>query len=356
MNWQQSLRIGGLIALLTISLVGCNSEASYSPQEIIDQALQETKELESYYGEYTWDIDENLDATVKEWMKDGKRRIEMSIDDDHVIAVNDGQQIITYSKKENKASIMTFENGELEEFMGNSAKDSAQILLNLVKDSHDINIAGEEKIAGRDAYHITAKAQKKNTLLGDIEVWIDKKTWLTLKTITTNAGNVTQQEYTKLEVNKKIDDALFAYDIPKGATIEQMDTLDQTAPTTIDEVKKQLGNFLMVPEENGLTLATILDMKVEERPEFSFEYEKDEQPAFSLSVYKVVSNYTTFGGNLANEEDIQVRGKKGTYMVLGDLFVISWYENGYEYSILTENPEFTKEEVLAFTEKMTIVQ
>jgi len=240
--------------------------------------------------------------------------------------------------------------------MGKSAKDSAQVLLNFVKDSHDISIAGEEKIAGREAYHITAKAQKKNTLLGDIEVWIDKKTWLTLKTITTNAGNVTQQEYTKLEVNKKIDDAMFAFDIPKGATIEQIDTLNQTAPTTLDEVKKQLGNFLMVPEENGLTLSTILDMKVEERPEFSFEYEKDEQPAFSVSVFKVVSNYQTLGGNLATEEDIQVRGKKGTYMDLGELFVISWYENGYEYSIITDNPELTKEEILANAEAMTIVQ
>jgi outer membrane lipoprotein-sorting protein len=356
MNWKQTLCVGGMIALLSISLVGCNSEASYSPQEIIDQALQETKELESYYGEYTMDIDEAGVATVKEWMKDGKRRIEMTVDDDHVIAVNDGKQITTFSKKENKASIMTFENGELEELMGRSAKDSAQVLLNIVKDSHDISIAGEEKIAGRDAYHITAKAQKKNTLLGDIEVWIDKKTWLTLKTITTNAGNVTQQEYTKLEVNKKIDDALFAFDIPKGATVEQIDTLDQTAPTTLDEVKKQLGDFLLLPEENGLTLSTILDMKVEERPEFSFEYEKDEQPAFSVSVFKVVSNYETFGGNLANEEDIQVRGEKGTYMDLGELFVISWSENGYEYSIITENPELTKEEILAYAEEMTIVQ
>ncbi|MFJ5763763.1 outer membrane lipoprotein carrier protein LolA [Lysinibacillus sp. NPDC093210] len=356
MNLKQTLCVGGMIALLTMSLVGCNSEASYSPQEIIDQALQETKELESYYGEYTMDIDEAGVATVKEWMKDGKRRIEMTVEDDHVIAVNDGKQITTFNKKENKASIMTFENGELEELMGKSAKDSAQVLLNIVKDSHDISIAGEEKIAGRDAYHITAKAKKKNTLLGDIEVWIDKKTWLTLKTITTNAGNVTQQEYTKLEVNKKIDDALFAFEIPKGATVEQIDTLDQTAPTTLDEVKKQLGDFLLLPEENGLTLSTILDMKVEERPEFSFEYEKDEQPAFSVSVFKVVSNYETFGGNLANEEDIQVRGEKGTYMDLGELFVISWSENGYEYSIITENPELTKEEILAYAEEMTIVQ
>jgi len=356
MKWKRTLCVGGMIAFLTISLVGCNSEASYSPQEIIDQALQETKELESYYGEYTMDIDETEGATVKEWMKDGKRRIEMSVDEDYVIAVNDGKQVITFSKKENKASIMTFENGELEELMGRSAKDNAQVLLNLVKDSHDIAIAGEEKIAGRDAYHITAKAQKKNTLLGDIEVWIDKKTWLTLKTITTNAGIITQQEYTKLEVNKKIDDALFAYDIPEGATIEQIDTQDQTTSATMDEVKKQLGNFLILPEKDGVTLSTILDMKVEERPEFSFEYEKEEQPAFSVSVFKVVSNYETFGGSLANEEDIQVRGQEGTYMELGDRFVISWNENGYQYSILTENPDLTKEEILAYAKEMTIVQ
>lgn len=161
MNWKQTIRVGGLITLMTLSLAGCNSETSYSPQEIIDQALQETQELESYYGEYTLDIDESGVANVKEWMKGGKRRIEMTVDGDHVIAVNDGKQITSFSKKENKATIISFKNGELDEFMGQSAKDSAQVLLNLVKDSHDITIAGEESIAGRDTYHIKAKAQKR---------------------------------------------------------------------------------------------------------------------------------------------------------------------------------------------------
>ncbi len=354
MNWKQTIRVGGLITLMTLSLVGCNSETSYSPQEIIDQSLQETQELASYYGEYTLDIDESGVANVKEWMKDGKRRIEMSVDGDHVIAVNDGKQIISYSKKENKATIISFENGELGDFMGQSAKDSAQVLLNLVKDSHDITIAGEESIAGRDTYHITAKAQKKNTLLGDVEVWIDKKTWLTLKTITTNAGNVTTQEYSKLDVNKKMEDKLFTFDIPKDATVEKIDPQNQTSTATIEEVKEQLGNFLMVPEVNGLSISTIVDMKVKERPEFSFEFEKDDQPAFSVSVLKEVSNEEF--GNLGNEEEIQVRGKKGTCMDLGELFVISWSEDGYQYNIISENPEFTKEEILAYAEEMTNVQ
>lgn len=38
MNWKKTLRAAGLVAALTFSLVGCNTEASYSPQEIIDQA------------------------------------------------------------------------------------------------------------------------------------------------------------------------------------------------------------------------------------------------------------------------------------------------------------------------------
>lgn len=56
MKWKKTCRTAGLIAVMTFSLVGCNTEASYSPQEIIEQALQESKEPLTYYGEYTLDM------------------------------------------------------------------------------------------------------------------------------------------------------------------------------------------------------------------------------------------------------------------------------------------------------------
>jgi len=179
-----------------------------------------------------------------------------------------------------------------------------------------------------------------------------KKTWLTLKTVTNSAGSKLTVEYTKIDVNAKIDDTQFTVDVPDDVEIEEI-TTQEPEVVTLDVVKEQLGEFLMIPEENGIALTTIQDMKVEERPEFSFDYQKDEQPAFSVSVFKMTESYTEFGG-IQDEKPIEVRGQQGTYMELGEFLTISWQENGYQYNIIRENPELTKEDLVAYANQMTI--
>jgi len=352
MNWKKTLRAAGLVAALTFSLVGCNTEASYSPQEIIDQALQETKEPLTYYGEFTMDMGEAGGiAHVKEWSKDGKRRIDMTTENgEHFISANNGSQIILYDVVEKTAQTMNYKEGDLDGLQ--SPKEQAEILFNMVKNTHDVKIDGEEKIAGRDTYKVVAKVKKEDTLTGDMEVWIDKKTWLTLKTVTNSAGSKLTVEYTKIDVNAKIDDTQFTVDVPDDVEIEEI-TTQEPEVVTLDVVKEQLGEFLMIPEENGIALTTIQDMKVEERPEFSFDYQKDEQPAFSVSVFKMTESYTEFGG-IQDEKPIEVRGQQGTYMELGEFLTISWQENGYQYNIIRENPELTKEDLVAYANQMTI--
>lgn len=357
MNWKKSLRAAGLVTALIFSLVGCNTQGSYSPQEIIDQALQETKEADTYYGEYTMDMGElGGKAQVKEWTKDGKRRIEMTSENgEHIISVNNGSQLITYDVVGNTVHKMNYAEGAFDGLQ--SPKDQAEILFKMMKDSHDISIAGEEKIAGRDTYRIVAKAKKTDTLLGDMEVWIDKKTWLTLKTTTNSAGNKMTTEYTKLDVDKKIDDAQFTVDIPEDATVEEMSEEDYASETvTLDEAKVQLGQFLMLPEAEGLTVHTIsLDKGLEERPEFTFEYVKEEVQQFSVSVFKVDASHAELD-NISGEKEIEVRGQKGTIMDTENFRYISWQEKGYQYGIIIENPELTTEDILAYAQQMTVVQ
>ncbi len=354
MNWKKTLRAAGLVAALTFSLVGCNTDASYSPQEIIDQALQETKEPLTYYGEFTMDMGEAGGiAHVKEWSKEGKRRIDMTTENgEHFISVNNGSQIILYDVVEKTAQKMNYKEGDLDGLQ--SPKDQAEMLFNMVKDTHDIKVDGEEKIAGRDTYKMVAKAKKADTLIGDMEVWIDKKTWQTLKTVMNSAGSKMTTEYTKIDIDAKIDEAQFTVDIPEDVKIEEITTQEPEA-VTLDVVKEQLNEFLMVPEENGVTLSTIQDMKMEERPEFSFEYQKDEQPAFSVSVFKITESYTEFG-DTQDEKPIEVRGQKGTFMELGEFLTISWQENGYQYNIIRENPELTKEDLVVYANQMTIMK
>ncbi|MFJ6208523.1 outer membrane lipoprotein carrier protein LolA [Lysinibacillus sp. NPDC092081] len=355
MNWKKSLRAAGLVAALTFSLVGCNTEGSYSPQEIIDQALQETKEPLTYYGEYKMDMGEiGGKAQVKEWTKDGKRRIEMTAENgEHIITVNNGSQIIIYDVVKNTVHKMDLGEGGFDGFQ--SPRDQAESLFNLVKDTHDVKIAGEEKIAGRDTYKIVAKAKKDNTLIGDIEVWVDKKTWVTLKTITNSAGNKMTSEYTKLDDSAKIDDAQFTIDIPKDAKVEEI-SVPEPESVTLDTVKEQLGEFLMVPEGNGLTLEGIsLDKGIEDRSEYTFNYSKNGQKEISVTVFKANSNANK-EESVLGEKEMDIRGQKGTVMDEKKFRYIGWQENGYQYGIMIGNSDLTIENLVAYAKQMAIVK
>ncbi|MFJ7183062.1 LolA family protein [Lysinibacillus xylanilyticus] len=353
MNWKKSLRAAGLIAALTFSLVGCNTEGSYSPQEIIDQALQETKEPLTYYAEYKMDMgDVGGKAQVKEWTKDGKRRIETTAENgEHIISVNNGSQVIIYDVVKNTVHKMDLGEDGLDGFQ--SPRDQAELIFNIVKDTHDVKIDGEEKIAGRDTYKIVAKAKKDDTLIGDIEVWVDKKTWVTLKTITNSAGNKMITEYTKMDENAKIDDAQFKIDIPKDAKVEE---ISGSELVKMDTVKGELGEFLMVPEENGLTLEQIsLDKGIENRSEYTFSYAKNGQEDISVTVFKANSKATK-EEPILGEKEMDIRGQKGTVMDEQNFRCISWQENGYQYSIFLANSKLTIEDLVAYAKQMTIVK
>lgn len=355
MNWKKSLRAAGLVAALTFSLVGCNTEGTYSPQEIIDQALQETKEPLTYYAEYKMDMGEiGGEAQVKEWTKDGKRRVEITADNgEHIITVNNGSQVTLYDVVKNTVHKMDIDEGGPVLFQ--SPRDQAESLFNLVKDTHDVKMGGEEKIAGRDTYKIVAKAKKEDTLVGDIEVWIDKKTWVTLKTITNSAGNKMTSEYTKLDDSAKIDDVQFTIDIPEDAKVEEISG-HESESVTLDTVKGEFGEFLMVPEENGLILEDIsLDKGIEGRLEYTFNYTKNSQKEISVTVFKASGSAPEVDPTLG-EKEIDIRGQKGTAMDEKKFRYIGWQENGYQYGIMNENPERAIADLKAYAEQMIIVK
>ncbi|UKJ47070.1 outer membrane lipoprotein-sorting protein [Lysinibacillus sp. ACHW1.5] len=356
MNWKRSCRAAGLIAVMTFSLVGCNSEATYTPQEIIDQALQESKEPLTYYGEYTLDMGElGGKAQVKEWVKDSNRRIEMTGDNgEHVITVKNDAKVISYDVTEKTAYTMDYSQPELGSLQ--SPKDQVQLIFNMVKDTHDIKIAGEEKVAGRDTYKIVAKTKNTESLFSDMEAWIDKKTWLTLKMESNNAGNQMITEYSKINFDEKIDDQQFILDLPKDVMIQEINGQDTSESISLGDVKQQLEKFLLVPEVNGLTLDNISMVKgIEDRPEYSFDYSLDGELAFFVTIFKADASVADIGPIL-NEKEIDIRGQKGAVMDGENFRSLAWQENGYQYSMVGQNPELTVEDLVSFAQQMTVVQ
>lgn len=335
---------------LTLALGACSETEQYSPQEILNQAMQETTEISSYYAEYKMTVDGEGSFTAKQWEHNGKVRIEMlETTGDETITVNDGKTITMYNKTHNSGSTFSAVD-DAEGFVRPTIKEQAMQTLELVKDTHNITVGDSEKIAGRDTYHLIAKAKEKGSLIGDIEVWIDKKTWMTLKSISVTEDMKITMEYTKFEPDAKFSEDQFVLNLPADA---KMETLDVTMPKQITaaEAKNKLGDFLAFPASTGYELLMIEDMEVPETKEIALTYLKDGEPAFILSVF-CPTNAVEFSA----DSPIQIHGFPAEKTDEEFFKLLQWDENGLRYGILLEDEELSFEEIIALTEQMEVIQ
>lgn len=290
-------------------------------------------------------------SMIKEWVKDGKRRIELQgSHKEHFITVNDGQKIMMLDVNENIVHEYDISN-EAAGFTTPTLKEQASILLNIVEDTHDIKIAGEEKIAGRATYHIIATTKEKS-LIGDLEIWVDKENWMVLKSITNSANIEMVSEYKVVDLSPTIEDELFVLEIPEGAVVEQLDTEITFEQVGLEQVIEKLGTFLVFTDDD-LTLEWIQDYSSDKHLEYGFNYSKDGEKWLMLSILPSaqIDNEVSLG-----EEKITVRNATGEQMEMGNFRLIQWSENNLTYNVMIEHPDATFEEVYAYIENMELVQ
>jgi len=332
---------------LTLMLGACSGTEEFTPQEILNHTMQETSDIDSYYAEYTMDLGDGTTMTAKQWSKNGKSRVEIEDENgESSIAVNDGKQLISYSSTEQTATAFKL-SSETEEMIQPSLKEQVVNIYNLIKDTHEITIGEDEKVAGHDTYHLIAKSKEKNTLFGDMEFWIDKKTWMPLKSITTGGDLTSTTEYTKYEPNAKVDDTVFNFELPDGVDLVQ-EEIELPTNITLDDARGLLDGLLVLPESTGYTIDTIEDMHTDTN-EISINYVKDDVLQFSISVFKPTEPLTDI------ESPITVRGFEGGTEDLGFRF-LQWDENGLRYNVLFENENLSYDDFVKLAEKMEVAK
>lgn len=333
--------------VLTLMLGACAATEEFTPQEILNNAMQETEDLNSFYAEYKTEFGDGTSMTAKQWSKSGKGRVEIKDDKGETsIAVNDGKQIISYTSSEKTAT--AFELGtEADAMMQPTLKDQMANIYNLIKDTHEITYGDDATIAGHDTYHLIAKSKEKDTLFGDMEFWIDKKTWMPLKTITVSGGVNSTTEYTKYEPNAKVDDTVFKFELPEGVELVH-EEIDLPTNITLEEAKEMLGDLLILPESTGYTIDTIEDMHTDTN-EININYVKDDVLQFSISVFAPEEPLTDI------ENPITVRGFDGGTDDLGFRF-LQWDENGLRYNVLFKNEEPSYDDFVKLAEQMEVVK
>lgn len=348
-----SIFAAGLIAVSLFQ--GCSSlkQDTILPGDIINKAMNAYEKPKSYYGEAKMEIYENGKLsetdTIKEWADNSgnkmRRRYEVdSNNEGKTISTNDGDKILIYMEKSKKAMSMKTEGNMLE----NSGDYKAQLMkeLSSISKTHDLTYKGEENINKFKTYHLYAKPKQENSIIGEVNYWIDEDSWFVVKSTSENSNMKINTEYIELKFTSKLDSALFTQNIPSNVKIED---INDSAPkeNTIDmkQAEKIAGKpILILPENSGYKLksVTYMDAPAIKHKEINQIYEKNGVDAFTLTTVVLYDDKASEKDNfnIDGEKNITIRGQKGTVME-EPIKYICWSEDGLNYNLLIQDPSIT---------------
>lgn len=351
---KRSVLIGMLSAVLILgSSTGCGiGKTSLLPEKIVANAMEANKKPQSYYMESKSTTYENgklsEESTIKQWNDASgekcKVRVEVISKVDgkthDAISVNNGEKIIVYSKTDKQAMTSKV----LTPINNTSPKEQSTRILEAIKKTHDIKNIGEEEINGFKTLHIKAIPRNKNTLFGEIDFWIDKKTWFTIKSIALSGNIKSESICTKLDFETNFTPEMFKIDIPSDIKIINLDeSSTKEKDISFEDAQKNIGKpILSLKEESGYTLKSMkLSGEGTKYSEIVQEYQKNNKPSFTLSMGRYVK--TNDDDKIPGEEEIKVRGQKGSLITDG-ITIICWSENGVRYSFIVNDPNIKVEE------------
>lgn len=199
--------------------------------------------------------------------------------------VSDGANGWFYEPARNQVTVGKAE--ELDTPLPQQVLAGLQQVIQEVLNATDVALVGEETVAGRDAYILeaTPKEDAAEQLFpgnGTATVWVDKDQWIVLK-VTYQAGAFGQGslEVQSFELNPGLSGDLFAFDVPAGTKIIDLEA-QQAVPLTLDEAKEQADFPLLVPGyvPAGATLIEVF------RADQSFVLRYDHSPDVSFTVFQ----------------------------------------------------------------------
>ncbi|GIO21473.1 hypothetical protein [Oceanobacillus sp. J11TS1] len=341
------------ISIFILILGGCSQNMEVSAEEIIHNAIESEKEVSEYYGKSEmkmFDGEEMIEESIMEEFVSGNDRKIVTYGqsqgtEEEIELLNNGEKMVMYNKSNKTAQEMDTTAFADYQF---TPKEFFQRMLAGMRDSHDYEVIGEEEMLDRDTFHIKLEAKEADSLMGDMELWVDKETWMVLKTISETGDSKMESTYTELDLSPDFAEDTFTLDIPDDVEITNMEDIGSTESISAEEAEEELGKaFYMFPEE-AYTLNDIEINNVEtvDRKELNLTYiSNDDIPMFFLSIFEAPEDMEIEASN------VQIRGNVTQYEESINAYY--WDEDGLRYVLMITNPDI-EEEILELTEDMML--
>ncbi|MBP3951883.1 LolA family protein [Bacillus suaedae] len=360
---KKSLESLSIISLgLVLGACSVQETGHYSPDEIVANAVEQNNDIQGYYMKVDFEVYKGQelidDSTMEQWMdNEGNRTkvISATADGEVTMSLNDGKKVIFYSDSQEAAYEM--DAPELSsEWTGQNQREQIEITLEETRKTHDIELIGDEELNGFDTFHIKAVPKEKNSLRGVEEYWVTKEHWMIVQSITESDDIKVNYKVTELEVNPSFDDQTFTLDLPEGVEIKPFEEMNPAEEVTLEDAAAIYGQPILTITDGGYELVRIEQFRMEnfDRTEISQEYQKDGFSQLILSSFETPEEEGLPIG-FGKEEEIELRGTTAIYTeeVITNLI---WDEAGLRYSLLVQNPDLTKEDVIKIAENLEFVE
>ncbi|MBE6024204.1 MAG: hypothetical protein E7231_13580 [Cellulosilyticum sp.] len=237
-----------------------------------------------------------------------------------------------------------------------SLKEYVMNLINQYEKDYTLVIEDDVRMNNYITQHIiaTGKDKSKNELH---EFWVDQNTWLIVKEVQKQGSIINEVEYTKFELNPKLEDKIFEVNIPEGATVEYInDNLEKkNKVVSIDTAIKYLGSpIFYLREEQGIKLIeTHYIESVNEqygRVELTYTIDKGSKVVISNTLASTLYDKLDLG-----YERVTVRGLDAYYLETESMKVIEFIDQGMICDIYIKNSEMSREELIDLANQLELI-
>jgi outer membrane lipoprotein-sorting protein len=325
-----------LLVALVLPLAGCGQRIT--AEEIVDHVQETVANTQDAHAVVSASLNAQgieMSATAEVWEQSPNKLRAVVLETsqaefEDTVLVTDGQQAWYYEPSQNRVLVGPVE--EIETPLPQQLIGEMQELVQVVLDASEVELAGEETVAGKEAYKLILTPKEGDDSQeamvfpgnGTATLWVDQEQWFVLKA-TYEAASFGQGslEVQSFELNPGLPDELFTFDPPEGATVVDVQS-KQPMALTLEEARANAEFPLLVPTyvPQGATLVEVFEVGG------SIILRYDHSPVVSFTVVQGPEPLGPSSGGQA--QSVTVRGQDATAVIdeAGGNTFLYWLENG----------------------------